>query len=113
VLVPQIAAVLKQKTKSFWLSALEAAKVPCGPINTLAEVFDDPQVQARAMVDQWSHPLADDVSLVASPLKLSATPVVHHFAPPRLGEHTDVLLREVLGLEDAALQALRDAGTIA
>ena len=111
--MPQIAALLRQQAKQHWLSALEAAKVPCGPINNLAEVFDDPQVQARGMVDRWSHAFADDVSLVASPLKLSQTPVAHHYPPPTLGEHTDELLRELLALDEAALTALRKAGVIA
>ena len=113
ILVPQIAALLRQQAKQHWLSALEGGKVPCGPINNLAEVFDDPQVQARGMVDRWSHAFADDVSLVASPLKLSQTPVAHHYPPPTLGEHTDELLRELLALDEAALTALRKAGVIA
>lgn len=113
VLVPQIAKLLQQQSKQYWLSALEAAKVPCGPINNLAEVFEDPHVQARGMVDQWAHPYADDVSLVASPLKFSQTPVAHHYPPPTLGQHTDALLQELLALDEAALAALRSAGVIA
>src|SRR5690606_11352021 len=72
VLVPMLEAIMKTRGKAQWLSALEAAKVPCGPINDLAEVFADPHVQHRGMVHTWHHPLADAVDLVASPIKMSA-----------------------------------------
>src|SRR5690606_22484911 len=75
VLVPLLEVIMKQRSKADWLGALEAAKVPCGPINDLAEVFADPHVQHRQMVHTWSHPLAERVELVASPIKMSATPV--------------------------------------
>ncbi len=99
--------------KSHWLAALEAAKVPCGPINSLAEVFSDPQVNARQMVDTWQHPLADDVRLVASPMKLSETPVLHGAPPPMLGEHTEQILADVLGMEPSAVLALKAQGIVA
>jgi hypothetical protein len=72
VLVPMLEEVMKTRRKSEWLPALEAAKVPCGAINNLAEVFADPQVRERGMVHQWEHPLAGPLPLVASPLKLGA-----------------------------------------
>lgn len=80
-----------------WLPALEAADVPCGPINTLDQVFSEPQVSARNMLVTMEHPTIGDLPLVASPLKFSQTPVEYHLPPPRLGEHTDEILREVLG----------------
>ena len=110
-LVPMLAAALKSRTRSDWLSALEAAKVPCGPINDLADVFTDPQVQARAMTVELAHPLAGSVRLVASPLKLSATPVRYQRAPPLLGAHTDEVLAE-FGVDAAAVAALRSAQAI-
>ena len=110
-LVPLLAALMKARTRSDWLEALEAAKVPCGPINDLADVFADPQVQARAMTVQMPHPLAGSVRLVASPMKFSATPVQYRKPPPLLGEHTAEVLQE-LGFDEPELAALRSAGAI-
>jgi crotonobetainyl-CoA:carnitine CoA-transferase CaiB-like acyl-CoA transferase len=107
-LVPMLAAVMKARRRAAWLAALEAAKVPCGPINDLAEVFADPQVNERSMTVQMPHPLADSIRLVASPMKLSRTPVQYRRAPPLLGEHTDDVLRE-LGLDTHEIGALRAA----
>ncbi len=112
VLVPILEKILKTRTKAAWLGALEAAKVPCGAINNLAEVFADPHIQERQMVTTWQHPLAGAVNLVASPLKMSATPVRNHLPPPVLGEHTHVVLQELLGLSDATLQTLQSDGVI-
>ncbi|MEO6972781.1 MAG: CaiB/BaiF CoA-transferase family protein [Rhodoferax sp.] len=110
-LVPLLEAILKLRTKSDWLAALEAAKVPCGAINNLAEVFADPQVRQRGMVNDWQHPLEDDLRLVASPLKLSATPVRTPDnggrPPPLLGQHTEEVLRGVLNYSAAELTQLK------
>jgi crotonobetainyl-CoA:carnitine CoA-transferase CaiB-like acyl-CoA transferase len=111
VLVPMLEGVMRTKTKVQWLAALEAAKVPCGPINNIAEVFTDPQVIERGMVNTWSHPLRDEVNLVASPIKMSATPVRTERPPPLLGQHTQEVLREVLGWDDAHIAAAKDEGT--
>jgi crotonobetainyl-CoA:carnitine CoA-transferase CaiB-like acyl-CoA transferase len=111
VLVPQLAQIMRTRTRSDWLSALEAAKVPCGPINDLAEVFADPQVGARGMTVEMPHPLAERVRLVASPMKFSATPVQYRHPPPLLGEHTDEVLAEA-GLDAAEVAALREAGVL-
>ena len=92
VLVPLLAALMKQRRKADWLAALEAAKVPCGAINDLHEVFADPQVQAREMTVALAHPLTSALRLVASPMKLSLTPVQYRSAPPLLGQHTDEVL---------------------
>ena len=110
-LVPLLEGILKTRTKADWLAALEAAQVPCGAINNLGEVFADPQVRQRAMVNDWQHPFKHDLRLVASPLKLSATPVrtPDHGGrpPPLLGQHTQEVLRDVLGYSDAQLAQLR------
>jgi crotonobetainyl-CoA:carnitine CoA-transferase CaiB-like acyl-CoA transferase len=111
-LVPVLEAIFKTRNKADWLSALEAAKVPGGPINNLAEVFADPQVRHRAMVQRWQHPLVDAVDLVASPLKLSATPVRNDLPPPMLGEHTADVLTDWLGASSARLSELRQRGTV-
>jgi crotonobetainyl-CoA:carnitine CoA-transferase CaiB-like acyl-CoA transferase len=110
-LVPLLAATMKKRTRADWLSALEGAKVPCGPINNLAEVFADPQVLAREMTVRMPHPLAGSVQLVASPMRLSATPVQYRHPPPLLGQHTAEVLAQ-MGLSDAEVQALRAAKVI-
>ena len=112
VLVPLLEAIMKTRSKADWLAALEAAKVPGGPINNLAEVFADPQVQQRGMVQTWQHPLADAVDLVASPLKLSATPVRNDLPPPLLGEHTAGVLGDWLALTSERLSELRGRGIV-
>jgi crotonobetainyl-CoA:carnitine CoA-transferase CaiB-like acyl-CoA transferase len=109
LLVALLAPVLRSRPRASWLSALEAAKVPCGPINDLAEVFADPQVQSRQMTAKVSHPLAGELELVGSPMRLSATPVRIQRAPPLLGQHTDEILAG-LGLDAAARTQLRQAG---
>ena len=111
VLVPVLAALMKARTRADWMTALEAAKVPCGPINDLAEVFADPQVRQREMVVAMPHALSGSVRLVASPMKLSDTPVRYRLAPPLLGEHTDTVLRE-FGLSDVEVSALRAARAV-
>ena len=112
VLVPLLETIMKTRTKLTWLSALEAAKVPCGAINTLAEVFNDPQVQERQMVSEWTHPMRPDLKLVANPIKMSLTPVRQDLPPPMLGQHTDDVLLEVLGLSHQTLATLRAKGVI-
>ncbi len=106
-LVPLLEAAMRMRSKADWLAALEAAKVPCGAINNLAEVFADPHVQSRRMVTRWQHPHQSDLRLVSSPLKLSATPVRTDMPPPLLGQHTDEVLRSVLNYPDAKLSELK------
>jgi crotonobetainyl-CoA:carnitine CoA-transferase CaiB-like acyl-CoA transferase len=109
-LVPILAGWLRQRPRADWLAALEAAKVPCGPINRLDEVFADPQVQARSMVETVAHPHHDALRLVASPIKLSATPVSTRQAPPRLGEHEQPALADWLGWDAARIEQARAEG---
>ncbi len=112
LLVPLIAQVVKTRSRDAWLTALEAAHVPCGAINNLAQTFADPQVQARGMCTTLAHPLNPELSLVASPIKMSATPVSYRHAPPLLGQHSQILLREA-GLSEAEIDALLQAGVVA
>ena len=107
VLVPLLEAVMKRRTKADWLAALEAAKVPCGAINSIAEVFADPHVIERAMVTGMAHPRQPGLRLVSSPMKLSATPVQNRLAPPLLGQHTEEVLRELLNCSADQLAALK------
>jgi formyl-CoA transferase len=111
-LVPMIAEVVLARTQRDWLAALEAAGVPCGPINRLDQVFADPQVQARGMRFDLPHPLSGTVPQVANPLNFSATPVTYTQAPPLLGEHTDAVLAERLRLSKESLADLAARGVI-
>jgi crotonobetainyl-CoA:carnitine CoA-transferase CaiB-like acyl-CoA transferase len=111
VLVPMLQAHFLQRDRRAWLSLLEAAGIPCGPVNDLADVFADPQVRARGMVFEAPHPHAGTLPLVGSPIRLSATPVESPRAPPLLGQHTDDVLREA-GYSDDEVAALRARGAI-
>ena len=111
-LIPMLEAAMKTQTKAHWLTALEAAKVPCGAINSLAEVFADPHVQHRGLVQNWAHPLNPNLQLVASPMKLSATPVTARRPPPLLGEHTHEVLTKLLGFSEQRLAQLTSAGVL-
>jgi len=112
LLIPMLTQVMKHRSKADWLARLETAQVPCGPINDLAEVFNDPQVLARGMVESWNHPLRADLKLVASPMKLSATPVQQLLPPPCLGEHTSAVLKDWLGLGPSEVSALQSQNVI-
>jgi crotonobetainyl-CoA:carnitine CoA-transferase CaiB-like acyl-CoA transferase len=111
-LVPLLEPLLRQRTTHAWVEALEDAGVPCGPINRLGEVFADPQVRHRGMRIDLPHALAGSVPLVASPIRLSASPLEYASAPPLLGQHTNEILHELLGLPQAELARLRDQGVI-
>lgn len=96
-LIPILKPVFLTKTSGEWLSMLENAGIPCGPINSLDEVFSMPQVEARQMLIHMEHPEIEDLRLVGSPLKFSDTPVDFRLPPPRLGEHTEEVLKELFG----------------
>lgn len=106
-LVPILAEMVKTRGKADWIGALEAAGVPCGPINDLDEVFDNEQVVARGMQVSLPHPCGADAKLVRNPIRMSATPPEARTAPPLLGAQTDDVLRDMLGYDDARIAALR------
>jgi crotonobetainyl-CoA:carnitine CoA-transferase CaiB-like acyl-CoA transferase len=112
LMVGLITEKLAAKPAREWLRLLEPAGVPCGPINDLSQVFEDPQVRHRRMQVRAPHPAAGEVTMVANPIKFSATPIAHDRAPPLLGEHTTSVLHDVLGLDGAAIESLREAGAI-
>jgi len=102
-----INAVMRRKTTAEWLELLEAAGVPNGPINDIAQVFREPQVRARGVKIELDHAAAGKLPLVASPMRFSGTPLEYRLPPPLLGEHTDEVLRGLLGKSEAEIARLR------
>jgi len=111
-LIPLLEVMTRKKTKSEWISLLEKANVPCGPINNFKEVFENEQVIARKVQINVPHPTVGNMKLVASPMKLSKTPTEVRMAPPTLGQHTAEILHERLKLTDESIASLRDKGII-
>jgi crotonobetainyl-CoA:carnitine CoA-transferase CaiB-like acyl-CoA transferase len=104
--------IFAQRSTREWVDLLEAAGVPNGPINDLAQVFEEPQVKARGIKVELDHPVAGTLPGVASPMRFSATPVEHKLAPPLLGQHTDEVLRALLKLPETEIARLRQEGVI-
>lgn len=111
-LIPRLQELTRTRSTDAWIVALERAGVPCGPINPLSKVFADPQVRARGMALRLPHERLGEVPQVANPMHLSATPPAYRGAPPLLGEHTTEVLREVLGMDEAEVAALRAKGVV-
>ena len=111
-LIPLLRQATVFKTTAQWIELLEKAGVPCGPINDLQQVFADPQVQARGLRLDLPNALGSTTPQVASPLRLSATPVTYRSAPPLLGQHTDSLLQNLLGMSETQVAELREAGVL-
>ena len=111
-LVPELEQRLATEPSAHWLTELERATVPCAPVNRIDQVFDDPQVQARGMRIELPHPTAGHVPGVANPVRFSATPIEYGHAAPGLGEHTEAVLEELLGLDADELAALGESGVI-
>ena len=109
-LIPMIQAVTRTRNTSAWVSLLENLGVPCGPIHTVDQVYQDPQVRARDMTFEMQHPTAGPIPLVASPIRMSETPVAYRHAPPMLGQHTREVLSEVLGMTEDNLNDLKQQG---
>ena len=112
VLVPMLRQTTVFKTTGEWISLLEQAGVPCGPINNLAQVFEDAQVKARGLRRDLPHALGCLAPQVASPIRLSATPVEYRHAPPLLGQHTEQVLQSLLGMSLERIGELRSAGVL-
>ena len=106
-LIGELEAVMRARPVAFWVEQLDAAGVPCGPINDIAHALADPQVAARGLRIELPHAMAGQVLMVANPIKLSATPPSYELPPPMLGEHTAEVLRELAGVSDDELQRLQ------
>ena len=111
-LVPLIESATRKQDSAWWLEKLSDAHVPCGPINTLEEVFADPHVQARRMVIEQQHPVAGKVRTVRNPALFSESPLEYEQGPPVLGQHTDEVLRTLLQKDEEELRTLRDEGVV-
>ena len=106
--------VMRQNPSAYWLEELEKIKITCGPINNIDQVFADAQVVARDMRIEMNHPATggEPVSLIGNPSKMSVTEVSYRHAPPMLGQHTEEVLEELLGLDAAECNRLREQGVI-
>ncbi|HXG41498.1 MAG TPA: CaiB/BaiF CoA-transferase family protein [Dehalococcoidia bacterium] len=111
-LEPILSEAFRRKTTREWLEELEPLGIPCGPLNDIAQAAADPQVQAREMLVDVEHPKGFRLKVANTPIKLSRTPGGVHGPPPAIGQHTDEVLRELLGLSEAEIAALREAGAI-
>ena len=106
-LVPMLEEIVRTRPVGFWTERLEAAGIPCGPINSIAQALADPQIVARGLQVELPHPRAGTVALVGTPIRMSASPPALDRAPPTLGQHTEEVLRELAGVDASALAALR------
>jgi formyl-CoA transferase len=111
-LVPVLAAAFERDTMEAWVGKLTGAGVPCGPLYDIPQVFEDAHIKARGMRVELPHPRGESVSILANPARLSETPPTYDRVAPMLGEHTQEVLREVLGLSDESLEQLAAAGVI-
>jgi crotonobetainyl-CoA:carnitine CoA-transferase CaiB-like acyl-CoA transferase len=111
-LIPLLVGPMKARTTAAWVAALEAAAVPCGPINTIAQMFADPQVLARGLQIGLTREDGVQVPGVANPILFSQTPVEYEKAPPKLGDGTNSILSQVLGLTATEITQLKDSGVI-
>jgi len=113
-LTPVLADIIASKSIAHWVEGLVGVNVPCSPINTIDQVFADPQVVAREMKINMPHPhlSGETMDLIASPLRLSRSPVSYRQAPPQLGEHTAEVLEELLEMDEKKMAALREKGVI-
>lgn len=107
-----LASIMSTRTTAEWISTLEAADVPCGPINTLDQVYRDPHVVSRGAVQHAMRPDGVEIALSGNPVRMSATPPATRRAPPALGQDTDAVLRELLALSETDLAQLRNMGAI-
>jgi crotonobetainyl-CoA:carnitine CoA-transferase CaiB-like acyl-CoA transferase len=112
VVIKRLSTIIKAKSSDFWLQELEKKGVPCGPINNIEQVFDNPQIQHRAMLGELTHPKNGKIPTVNNPINFSRTPIDNKQAPPNIGEHTEDVLRELLGYDVSIIKHLRETKII-
>ncbi len=112
VLLPMLTEIMRTDTAAAWLERLESAGVPCGPINDFSQTFADPQVRERGIRVDLPLSGGGTCPAIASPMRFSASPLDHRVGPPVLGEHTDAVLGEYLGMDASELASLRASGVI-
>ena len=108
----EIEPVMKTRRGADWFEALQRVGVPCGPVNGIDQVFEDPQVRHRGMRIDLPHAMGGEAPQVASPMRFSATPLDYRWAAPPLGHHTDGVLGELLGMTEEEIARLRAAGVV-
>jgi crotonobetainyl-CoA:carnitine CoA-transferase CaiB-like acyl-CoA transferase len=111
-LLPMLQTILATRRVEEWVNLLQPQGVPCGPVNSIAQTFENPQVVHREMRIDLPHPLAGTVPSIANPIKFSGTPIEYQSAPPTLGQHSHEILQRYAGLSDAQITALKDNGVI-
>ena len=111
-LVGELAEIIRMRSTSYWLTLLETHSIPSGPINNIAEVFDNPQLLHRQMRRKLTHPVAGEIDLPGSPMNFSRTPSQAESAPPALGQHTVEVLKSVLGYDDETIASLQRDGIV-
>ncbi len=113
ILVPRVASVLREQTTAHWIEILDVAKVPCGPINDISQVFDDPHIKQRGILKNYEHPSGTVQQLVSTPIRYAKSKSGADLPPPMLGQHTDEILKNILGNNDDEISELRNLGAIA
>ncbi len=106
-LIPEMEKIMASRSSADWMTSLKTVDVPCGPINTIEEVFEDPQVQHRGLKIELDHPLSGKVSGVANPIKFSETPIQYSKVAPILGEDTKTVLQDIIGKSAAEIELLK------
>ena len=111
-LIPVVADIMRRRTMHDWIARMESANVPCGPINTIPQVFDNPHVVQRRIKQTLPHPLGVDMPLLANPIRFGGTPIRHEQPAPMLGQHTDEVLAGLLDKSPGAIAGLRASGVV-
>ena len=111
-LIPYLIEIMLTQSTDTWLEQLNQQGIPCGPIASIDQVFDNPQVRHRGMLLELDHPTAGKVPSVANPIRLSESAVIYDKAPPLLGQHTEQVLSDLLALDKKRISELKTAGTI-
>jgi crotonobetainyl-CoA:carnitine CoA-transferase CaiB-like acyl-CoA transferase len=111
-LLPMLQTILATRRVQEWVNLLQPQGVPCGPVNSIAQTFENPQVVHREMRIDLPHPLAGTVPSIANPIKFSGTPIEYQSAPPTLGQHSHEILQRYAGLSDTQITTLKDKGVI-